>query len=353
MERYSLEAKVGFVVVVAGVLVFAFIFILGDWNPFTNTYRFTVTLNYAGGIKPGSDVMVAGAKVGKVDLIKFHGGDLDAADDKPSVIGLELLIDKRAKELIRKDSTFAIHMESLLGGKIVEITPGTEAADAIEEGAVVRGIDPPKLDELINEGVAMLDGVKAFIDELSPEDRERFENLWLAISRIGPEDVDNLRTLIDNTADATGDLKEIAREIKPDIKPLMSDVRNALDEVGPTLTETRRLVRKIDRTITELTEYLPEDGDEAKDKVEELLEAGDDLVVIADRLERFTAMMEEEFSDVDREFIERVIREFLQQEGVTINVGKIFGEPEYPEPPPADRQSSTSIIEFEQTVYQE
>ena len=72
MERFSLEVKVGLMVVITAGLVLAFIFILGEWNPFTNTYRIMVTLRYAGGIKPGSDVHLAGAKVGKVDARINH-----------------------------------------------------------------------------------------------------------------------------------------------------------------------------------------------------------------------------------------------------------------------------------------
>ncbi|MCK7472049.1 MAG: MCE family protein [Desulfomicrobium escambiense] len=49
------------------------------------------------------------------------------------VLGLELEIDKRAKELIRDDSIFNIQMESLLGGKVVEITPGTKAAKVLAD----------------------------------------------------------------------------------------------------------------------------------------------------------------------------------------------------------------------------
>jgi phospholipid/cholesterol/gamma-HCH transport system substrate-binding protein len=319
MEKFSLEVKVGIVVTIAVALVLAFIFILGDWNPFTNTYRITVQLNYAGGIKPGSDVMVAGAKVGKVDAIRY----LHAAapgEDAP-VLGLELLIDKRAKDLIREDSTFSVYMESLLGGKIVEITPGSPPAPVLKEGAEVRGVDPPQLEELINEAVSLLEGIKGFIDELSPEDRENLHQLFLALSEFSADDVQEIRRLISNAADATEDLKAIASDVRPEIKPTLNDVQY--------------LIYRLNRTVTDLRKYMPEDPDQAKDRVEELIGAADDLAAMADRLERLTASIEKDYGDMDRQEIERIIREFFQQEGITINIGTIVKEPpgKYPEPP--------------------
>ncbi len=331
MERFSLEVKVGLVVVTAIALVFAFIFILGDWNPFTNTYRVNVTLDYAGGIDPGSNVYLAGAKVGKVEKIVIP----DPAEAKDGhVLELVLLIDINARKLIREDSTFAIRMESLLGGKIVEITPGSAEAKVLNDGDSVRGVDPPNLEDLIGEGISILEGLKKFMDNLKPEDRERLANLLVALSRIQPEDVDDLRRAINNAADATEDLKEITAEIKPEVGPMVSDLRSALDEVSPTLAEARRLIRKLDKTLTEVRAMAPEDEDKVRAKVEELLAAADDLSAVADRLDRFTARMEKELDDVDREELERIIREFFQQEGITINVGTIVGDPDYPNPPP-------------------
>lgn len=330
MEKLSMEVKVGLVVTLALGLVLAFLVLLGEYNPFTNTYRITVTLNYAGGIKPGSDVHLAGAKVGKVDAIRFFTTGHD--QDRP-VLGLELLIDKRAKNLIRKDSSFSIHMESLLGGKIVQIEPGSPGSRVLHDGDATRGIDPPNLQDLMAEAVQILEGAKDLLDGLGPEDRERFKKLLESLTRFGPEDVENLRRIIHNTADATEDLKHIAAEIRPDLKPLMSDLRSTLAEAEPMLRSARSLVWRIDGAVDELRQILPEDTDAARARVEELLKTTDELTAMIGRLNRFTVRMEKELEGMSREELERIIRQFLQQEGVTINVGKIAGDPGYPPPP--------------------
>jgi phospholipid/cholesterol/gamma-HCH transport system substrate-binding protein len=329
MDRFSLEVKVGLVVTAAAGLVLAFIFILGDWNPFSNTYRVIVSLNYAGGIKPGSDVDLAGAKVGKVDAIRFPK---DLSQNEPP-LQLELLIDKRAKELIRKDSTFSVQMESLLGGKIVEITPGSSAEPSLEDGAVVRGIEPPNLEALINQAVELVQSVQDLMGSLTEEDRERLRGLLASVSRFGPEDVEEVKRLLKNGADLSDDLKAMTAELRPELGPLLSGLRTTLNQAEPTLREARALVRKLNQTVEELRAMAPEDSVATRAKLDELLNAADDLSQVADRLDRFTAYVEREYGDIDRLELERIVRQFLQQEGITVNVGAIMGKPNYPTPP--------------------
>jgi hypothetical protein len=60
--------------------------------------------------------------------------------------------------------------------------------------------------------------------------------------------------------------------------------------------------------------------------------------------------MEDEFEDMTREEVERMLRNFFQQEGITVNVGTVVGKPPYPPPPengkeertPPDQQSPKS-----------
>lgn len=350
MERLSIEVKVGIVVVVAVGLVLAFLFLLGDYNPFTNTYNIRVTLDYAGGIKPGSDVHLAGAKVGRVESIHFAKVP---EKDRPTM-ELVLIIDKRAKRLIREDSTFKVHMESLLGGKIMEISPGSPGSPVLEDGAVVRGQDPPRLDELIHEGLYLLEQIKAIMQDLSAEDKENLRSILRTLASIRPEDVDEARRALHNLADASEDLSAMTSELRPRVDPLLTDLEDTASEAGPVLrdgrqliVESRELLRKVDHTVTDLQSFVPKDGNSIEEKTEKLWEAAEDLARVADRLDRFSGRMEDEFEDMTREEVERMLRNFFQQEGITVNVGTVVGKPPYPPPPengkeergPSDQQS--------------
>jgi len=159
------------------------------------------------------------------------------------------------------------------------------------------------------------------------------KGLLIALSRFEGEDIDEVKRIIHNTADATEDLKVITAEVRPELKPILSDVKSSLNELEPTLQYARSLLRKINNLMADIEKVMPQDKDAARGKIEELLETGDELVAIVDRLDRFSSKMETEFSDFDKEYIERVVRQFLQQEGVTINVKKAFSDPGYPLPP--------------------
>lgn len=333
MEKLSLEVKVGIVVTAAVAIVLAFLFLLGEYNPFSNTYRITVTLNYAGGIKPGADVMVAGAKVGKVDAIRFLGGKPGEAGKLP-VLGLELTIDKRAREMIREDSVFSVNIESLLGGKVVEIAPGTTKVKVLEEGAVVRGQDPLRMEELINRGSKLLQELENLLKSLSPEDRELVRKLLQNLGQIDTADIENLRRVLRNSADASEDLKAISAQLRPEVGLILGDLRGALSQTRPLLAEARTLMNKIDRIMSDLRTMMPKDPAATRAKLEELLNTVEALGRVMDRLDRFTGRMEKELEGVTRQDVERWLRQFLQQEGITINVGTIVGNPRYPPPPP-------------------
>lgn len=341
MDRISLEVKVGIVVTAAVGLVLAFLFLLGEYNPFSNTFKITVTLTYAGGIKPGADVQVAGAKVGKVDAIRFFTSG--KTPGQLPMLGLDLMIDKRAREMIRENSVFAINMESLLGGKVVEITPGTLKAKVLAEGAVVRGVDPLRMEELINRGAELLKQAEDLMKSLTPEDRQLLRNLFTSLGRFGPEDADNVKKLLANGAAASEDLRAMAAQVRPEVKPLLNDLHGTLAQARPLLVEARQLVQKIDRLMSEVRTMLPQDPVAARQKLEELLNTVDALVRVMARLDRFTARMEDELQGVDKQEVERWLRQFLQQEGITVNVGTIVGQPPYPPPgPPTNGATVTS-----------
>jgi hypothetical protein len=54
-----------------------------------------------------------------------------------------------------------------------------------------------------------------------------------------------------------------------------------------------------------------------------MVETAQQLQAVVKRLDAFTGMVERDYSDMDRAKIEKILREFLQEEGVRVNVGEI------------------------------
>lgn len=116
-----------------------------------DTYRLHILTDAARGVIKGTEVWLAGQKVGLVSEIRFAppGRDTLARLD----IELELL--EKVRDLIREDSFGQIRSGgSLIGAPVVYITPGTSATAMLTDGDTVRG--KPQVDtEGLTSAVAL------------------------------------------------------------------------------------------------------------------------------------------------------------------------------------------------------
>lgn len=147
------ETKVGLLAIMAVGLILVFASMMGVISPFSNSKTLKVMYNYAGGIDQGSPVRVMGITVGKVRKIEFSP-DFKLGDEEVK-LQLEISIDKKAWTSIRKDSRFFINMAGVIGEKFLEISPGSTGQPGFEDGDIVRGEDPPRIDQLISQGYGL------------------------------------------------------------------------------------------------------------------------------------------------------------------------------------------------------
>ncbi len=158
------ETKVGLLFVAAVVAVILFAYALGMVNPFTNAYELDVGYNFAGGIEVGSPVRVMGIKVGKVKSIDFEPA-LKMPNGEEVKLRLHITIDKKAWSTLRQDSAFFINLAGVIGEKFLEITPGTSAAEPLQPGTLVRGEDPPRIDQLISQSYGLAGKILNMIEQ--------------------------------------------------------------------------------------------------------------------------------------------------------------------------------------------
>ena len=148
----KLEFKVGllFLASVSAFLVLGTY--LGLITPLANTKTLHVVYNYAGGIDEGSPVRVMGIKVGFVKKGSFDPNFKTPLGEEVK-LRLTVAIQDRAWESIREDSKFYINLAGVIGEKFLEISPGT--GSILNEGQVVRGEDPPRIDQLISQSYGL------------------------------------------------------------------------------------------------------------------------------------------------------------------------------------------------------
>lgn len=148
------ETKVGLLTLGAIGLVVVFASMMGLISPFSNTHELNIVYNYAGGIDEGSPVRVMGINVGKVRKIVFDPGYKTPSGEEVK-LRLVVMINKKAWNSIRRDSKFFINMAGVIGEKFLEISPGSTTEPELSSGDVVRGEDPPRIDQLISQGYGL------------------------------------------------------------------------------------------------------------------------------------------------------------------------------------------------------
>lgn len=158
------ELKVGVMFVTALGLVILFAYYLGALNPFSNSYELNIAYNYAGGIEVGSPVRVMGIKVGKVKEINFDPNG-KMPDGEETKLLVSITISKSAWPTVRRDSQFFINLAGVIGEKFIEISPGTLAQPEFQDGELVRGEDPPRIDQLISQSYGLAGKIFEFVDK--------------------------------------------------------------------------------------------------------------------------------------------------------------------------------------------
>lgn len=157
------QTKVGILLILSAVLITGFSLALGTFQPFSNTHDLKVAYNFAGGLDVGSPVRVMGIKVGKVRAIHFDPEFKMPKSGEEVKLLVSISINKEAWPTVRSDSRFFINLAGVIGEKFLEISPGTLESPMLEPGQVVRGEDPPRIDQMISQSYALAGKILEFV----------------------------------------------------------------------------------------------------------------------------------------------------------------------------------------------
>lgn len=133
--RQKRDARIGLVAI--GIMVFSFlgIFFLADIRrAFTSTDTLHVTMPSAAGLRPGSMVWIAGRTVGAVKDIEVRGPEVDSLQR----VVVHIQVEERHLQHIRRDSEARVTTAGAIGDPLLDITPGSMQAGAIEEDDTLR-----------------------------------------------------------------------------------------------------------------------------------------------------------------------------------------------------------------------
>jgi phospholipid/cholesterol/gamma-HCH transport system substrate-binding protein len=135
------ELRVGlFVVIAIGVLVFLVLNASGDISPFSDKLELKARFANADGLRKGSEVRLAGVRIGRVDDVRLLPPGADPNERVEATLSIDSSIDGRpSTELIRTDSTANLGSPSILGtDKLINISAGTAGGGPVRDGFMLR-----------------------------------------------------------------------------------------------------------------------------------------------------------------------------------------------------------------------
>ena len=238
------ELRVG-IFTLAALLVLSYLILnaSGDFNPFERRFKLRARFLSADGLREGSEVQLAGVKIGKVESVKFLSPE-EAGDAKvEALMSVSEKVDKHPiNERIRTDSTAQLVATSVLGNdKMINITPGTPAGTSVEENHVLDSTADISINQLTASG-------NEFVNQLN--------KLAVPLTQIATKTNNGEGTLgkVVNDEQLYNNLNQTVAEAKSslsEIKNVLAKVRSNDGTAGRLLNDPQ-LYNNLNATINQL-----------------------------------------------------------------------------------------------------
>ncbi|MDQ7064446.1 MAG: MlaD family protein [candidate division KSB1 bacterium] len=179
MEYRTQEVKAGFVVLVAIIILFSFLFAVTKTGFQKEVKYYTARFTYTNGIQKGTAVRIGGMLVGEVENVYFP------EDDNTKI---EVLIKVRGDAPVRTNSMAYITTIGLMGEYYVELTTGTPDAPLLPSGSRLNSKDVPTFSRMGEPFQRVADRLEIFLERLNQlldaENQTHFSNIIAHVDTI-------------------------------------------------------------------------------------------------------------------------------------------------------------------------
>jgi phospholipid/cholesterol/gamma-HCH transport system substrate-binding protein len=209
------ELRVGLLVLIAiAVLIVLILNASGSFNPFASHLKLRARFADANGLREGSEVRLAGVRIGKVERVRLLNPSEVGTGPSPQKVEATLSIDTKidgvpASDRIRSDSTAQQMSPSILGSEmVVNITPGTSLGQPIKENALLQSTSGSTMSDLATSGTDLAQRLSKLSDQLN----EVVKNVREGKGTVGR--LFNDEALYNNLNATIKDAEELAQQIK-------------------------------------------------------------------------------------------------------------------------------------------
>jgi phospholipid/cholesterol/gamma-HCH transport system substrate-binding protein len=228
MNRHErgLEFKVGIFVFLGCMALAGLVVKFGRLGEGVKTYyQLNVRFLDASGLLKGSDVLLAGARIGRVS------GGPRLVRDNPGVI-VPLRIYDYVK--IPLDSKFTVGSSGLLGDRFVTVTPPKgQPSGYIAKDASIDGTRESGFDDLTKQGNELVGDVRTTVKKLNEE-------------TLSAQNLENLKASMEHLNQATTALAESSKKLDGVIEQAdsaMASAKKAADGLQTAIADTRKVLR--------------------------------------------------------------------------------------------------------------
>jgi len=235
MNRHErgLEFKVGIFVFVGLAMLGALLVQFGRLGEgFKTYYPLTVRFTNASGLLKGSDVLLAGARIGKV-----AGGPRLVREGAGVAVPLKIFDYVKVPE----GTKFTVGSSGLLGDRFVVVTPPSGPAKAyLPPNAYIDGTRETGIDDLTREGGALVTDLRGTVQKIDTTvNRLNQETLSSA-------NMENLKSSMEHLNQATGALAESSKKLDGVIgqaDSTMASAKKAADNLQNAIADTRKMLQ--------------------------------------------------------------------------------------------------------------
>jgi phospholipid/cholesterol/gamma-HCH transport system substrate-binding protein len=266
------QVRVGiFVLLAIVVLIFLILNASGDINPFSRKLHLKARFVDANGLREGSEVRLAGVRVGKVErIVLLEPSPVPGAPRVEAQLTVDSTIDGRpANERIRSDSQAQQGSPSLLGNEmLINITPGTAVGQPVADGALLPSSSSNTVNDFATSGTDLAQRLSKLSDEINGIVKDVKEGKG-TVGRLFSDEAlyNNLNATIRETEDVMQAIRSgngsagrfindpalynNANEISVSLKAIADDLRAGRGTAGKLLTDDE-FYNRINRTADRL-----------------------------------------------------------------------------------------------------
>ncbi len=218
--------KLGAFVLTSLLILILLLYMIGrNRNLFGSNYTLKATFENIQGLKAGNNVRFAGIDVGTVKKIEIKNDTL---------VEITMIIDKKVKNIIRKNAIVSIGTDGLVGNKVVNIIAAKKIGELAKEGDFLPSKKPLDTDDMLK-----------ILQKTNADASVVAENLKYTTMHINQSNIiwsilndtllyKNLRNSIVNIHQIT----ENANKTVSDIKSVVVNIKNGKGTLGAIITDT-------------------------------------------------------------------------------------------------------------------